>query len=98
FSGSGPAHGLIRSRFDSARWLKSKGVTKLARAKCDSLRSRTPRGKRMRAEGKASGRIPEFSFFRLHLKVPLAEQPRQRSAKPFRWVQLPHGTPILLRA
>ena len=47
----------------------------------------------MRAEAKVSARILEFSLFNLHLKVPLAEQPRRRSAKPFRWVQLPHGTP-----
>ncbi len=38
----------------------------------------------MRAEAKAPVRILEFSFFRLHLKVPLAEQPRRWSAKPRR--------------
>ncbi len=31
---------------------------------------------------------------RLSLSVPLAEQPRQRSAKPRRRVRLPHGTPV----
>ncbi len=46
----------------------------------------------MRAEAKLSARILQF-LFNLNLKVPLAEQLRQRSAKPFRWVQLPHGTP-----
>lgn len=40
----------------------------------------------MRTEGQ--------SFVRTSISVPLAEQLRQWSAKPFRWVQLPHGTPV----
>src|SRR5580765_8144522 len=71
------------------------GAIKLAYARCENNPgSRTPRGKQQcPAETKVSAGILHFAFFILHLSVPLAEQPRQRSAKPFRWVQLPHGTP-----
>ncbi len=38
--------------------------------------------------------IPHSALCTLHLNVPLAEQPRQWSAKPQRLVQLQHGIPI----
>src|SRR5581483_5139894 len=80
----------INSAFDAA--------TKLACGRYDdNSRSRTLIGAhqcRRRQELPPAFLISRSAIHIPHLNVPLAEQPRQRSAKPFRWVQLPHGTPI----